>query len=143
MHLSVPPLPRYARSARTALSDFARDHHVASLDIENLTFALGEALANAIEHAGTHNDIDVGMSIDENKIIATVVDRGRGCPETPRGMVPLPADVAEAGRGFAIMQRCTDYFDVRSIPGGGTVVTLGRYRSNGSESDKRSLKTEG
>jgi anti-sigma regulatory factor (Ser/Thr protein kinase) len=140
LHLSVPPLPRYARSARTALTDFAKDHDVASLDIENLTFALGEALANAIEHAQTRQDIDVGLSINGEAIIATVHDWGRGCTTIPHGAVALPKDIAETGRGFAIMQRCTDFFDIRSAPGAGTMVTLGRYRSDRSGRTQEPLK---
>jgi len=132
LHLSVPPLPRYARSARTALSDFARDHHVASLDIENLTFALGEALANAIEHAKCRRDIDVALTVDDERIVATVADKGCGFENPPHGDVPFPADAQQEGRGFAIMQRCTDFFDVRSTPGEGTIVTMGRYRSERS-----------
>jgi anti-sigma regulatory factor (Ser/Thr protein kinase) len=132
LHLSVPPLPRYARSARTALSDFARDHHVASVDIENLAFALGEALANAIEQGKSRRDIDVGLTIDSERVVATVIDKGCGFEDPPRESVPFPPDAAQEGRGFAIMQRCSDFFHVQSAPGQGTVVTMGRIRSERS-----------
>lgn len=129
LQLMIPPLPRYVRSARGALHAFAGYHHVAPRDLESLTFALGEALANAIEHAGTQNDIAVGFQIDDSSIVATVSDHGRGLDEVPTSNVPLPADLTETGRGFAIIQRCTDFYDVRTAPGEGTVVTMGRFRS--------------
>jgi anti-sigma regulatory factor (Ser/Thr protein kinase) len=128
LQLRIPPLPRYVRSARGALQAFGTYHHVAPRDLENLTFALGEALANAIEHAQTQNDIAVGFQIDESAVVATVCDHGRGLPDTPPAAAEMPRDLTETGRGFAIMQRCTDFFDVRSTPGEGTVITMGRYR---------------
>jgi len=128
LELRVPPRPHAARSARAALKAFARYHSLAPLEVESLTFALGEALANAILHAGTHEDISVGFQLDEASIVATVRDHGQGLAEVPAGSLSMPADPSETGRGFAIMQRCTDFFNVRSTPGKGTVVTLGRYR---------------
>jgi stage II sporulation protein AB (anti-sigma F factor) len=127
LQLRIPPLPRYARSARAALRAFARYHHIAPRDLECLTFALGEALSNAILHSRCHDDIAVGFQADEASITATVTDRGQGLAKTPRSASSVP-DSSETGRGFIIMQRCTDYFNVRTAPGGGTVVTLGRYR---------------
>lgn len=120
-------MPRYVRSARGALQAFGTYHHVAPRDLESLTFALGEALANAIEHAHTQHDIAVGFQIDESSVVATVSDHGRGLPVPPPANAEMPRDLTETGRGFAIMQRCTDFFDIRSTPGEGTVITMGRY----------------
>ena len=128
LQLRIPPLPRYVRSARGALNAFGTYHHVAPRDLENLTFALGEALANAIEHAQSQSDIAMDFKIDDSAIVATVRDQGRGLDEPPPSVAEMPRDLTEAGRGFAIMQRCTDFFDVRSVPGEGTVITMGRYR---------------
>lgn len=128
LQLRLPPLPRSARTGRDALAALAGVHDVAAADIENLTFALGEALANAIEHAGGDGEIEVSVTIDARTIVATVRDAGRGFANPPGGMLPFPELSAEGGRGFPIMQRCTDFFDVRTYPGNGTVVTLGRRR---------------
>jgi anti-sigma regulatory factor (Ser/Thr protein kinase) len=130
LHLRLPPLPRSARTAREALSAFAGFHHVAAVDIEYLTFALGEALANAIGHADSGEEIVVGFKIDPHAIVLTVTDQGRGLRKPLADVVPFPDSLAENGRGLPIMQRCTDFFDLRSVPGDGTVVTLGRYRQD-------------
>jgi anti-sigma regulatory factor (Ser/Thr protein kinase) len=128
LQLRIPPSPRYARRARTALRAFGRYHQLMPLDLECLTFALGEALSNAVLHAGTHDDIAVAFQVDDAAIIVTVSDRGHGLAKEPGSVAPGVPDSAETGRGFMIMQRCTDFFNIRSTPGEGTVVTLGRYR---------------
>jgi anti-sigma regulatory factor (Ser/Thr protein kinase) len=133
LHLSIPPLPRFAGTARSAFSNFAGLHRLASRDAENLIFALGEAIANAIQHAGTCESIEIWVSIEGDTVVARVTDRGCGFSSPPGGVVPLPSVYAEDGRGFAIMQRCTDFLDVSTNPGSGTVVTLGRYRRGRQE----------
>lgn len=132
MQLRLPPLPRSARTGRDALAALASVHDLSSADIENLTFALGEALANAIEHAGSDAEIELSVRIDARTIVATIRDRGRGFTP-PHGTLPFPELNAEGGRGFPIMQRCTDFFEVSSGPDDGTVVTLGRRRRDRSE----------
>lgn len=126
--LRIPPNPRYARTVRDAIIAFASLHGVHETDLESLLFAVGEALANAIEHSNTHSDIEVLSSIDETKITATVIDRGTGMQHVPLGRLPLPDALAERGRGIPIMQRCSDIFDMQRLPEGGTAVTLGRLR---------------
>ncbi len=42
--------------------------------------------------------------------------------------MPMAAPMAEGGRGIPIMQRCTDMFAIRPLPGGGTGVVLGLLR---------------
>lgn len=129
LRLSIPPLPRFASTARSAFSNFAGLHRLTSRDAENLIFALGEAIANAIQHAETLESIEIWVSIEGDAVVARVTDRGRGfAGPPPDGRVALPSVYAEEGRGFAIMQRCTDFLDVCTNPGCGTVVTLGRYR---------------
>jgi serine/threonine-protein kinase RsbW len=129
LQLRLPPLPRSARTGRDAFAALARFHDVAPGDIESLTFALGEALANAIEHAACDSEIEVSVTIDSRTIVATVRDRGRGITRPPcNEALPFPDITAEGGRGFPIMQRCTDFFEVWTTPGDGTVVTLGRKR---------------
>ena len=89
--------------------------------------AVGEALANAIEHSGSSEVIEVRCQIQDDKIIATVIDSGRGFETPPVPEKPIPDAFSERGRGLPIMQRCTDIFAVRSVPGKGTAVVLGRY----------------
>ncbi len=108
-------------------------HSLCRTDLENLIFALGEALANAIQHADTVEAIEITAHVSGDSIVVRVADQGRGIAAPPHGTVSFPSVYAEEGRGFAIMQRCTDFLEVDSRPGSGTVVTLGRYRRPGQE----------
>ena len=128
LRLRIPPDPRYARTVRDAVIGFAGLHGVGTEDLEALLFAVGEALANAIEHSRTTLDIEIMTKIDDRKIIATVTDHGSGIGHPPRDLAPLPNPLSERGRGIPIMQRCADIFEVQTRPEGGTVVTLGRLR---------------
>jgi anti-sigma regulatory factor (Ser/Thr protein kinase) len=128
LRLSIQPLPRYAGTARRAFSRFAGFRQLGPAEAENLLFAVGEAIANAIQHARTGEAIEVLASDEGDAVIVRITDRGRGFAAPADSLTALPSVLAEHGRGFAIMQRCTDFFDVVSEPGSGTVVTLGRYR---------------
>lgn len=133
LRLSIPPLPRFAATARRAFLKFAGFHRLTALDAENLLLAMGEAIANAMSHGDTDEAIEVQVRIDGDVVIATIRDRGCGFAVPAQGPRALPSVLAEAGRGIAIMQCCTDFLDIRSGPEAGTVVTLGRYRSRRQE----------
>ncbi len=122
----IHPQPHVCRSVREGLTEFAMTHGVPRTDLEQLQTALGEALANAIEHSGSNAEIDIEIRLTADRIVATVSDAGVGF-SVDSGLSPLPDAVAERGRGLPIMRRCSDIFGVRSVPGQGTVVVLGRY----------------
>jgi anti-sigma regulatory factor (Ser/Thr protein kinase) len=131
LHLSVPPVAEHARTVREALIAFSVLHGVAPLDLEALLFAVGEALANAVEHAHSRGDIEIFASLDDAELMATVVDYGRGFSIVPNEVRALPDGLCERGRGIPIMQRFVDAVSVESIPDGGTTVTLRRRRREG------------
>jgi anti-sigma regulatory factor (Ser/Thr protein kinase) len=126
--IRIPPDGRHARTVRDALIAFASLHGVSEADQEAMLFAVGEALANAIEHGAPDGDIKVTIEIDNRLISARIADEGQGFGDMPLGQAPLPETYAERGRGIPIMQRCVDLCEVESAPGSGTVVTLGRFR---------------
>jgi anti-sigma regulatory factor (Ser/Thr protein kinase) len=123
----VPSQPNLSRVVRAAVSDFALGQGVGADDLSHFLTALGEALANAIEHSQTEGPIEIEVRISAGSIHATVRDSGVGFrPE--RGNDPtLPDPHAERGRGLPIMRRCCDIFSVESAPGRGTSVRIGRY----------------
>lgn len=131
LRLCVPPLASNAGTVRHALIDFGEKHGVDRHEIEMLVFAVGEAIANAVEHSDATADIEVQCRIDDREIVATIIDSGRGVRKLMADdtIMPLPEPLAEGGRGIPIMQRCTDMFSIRPLPGGGTGVVLGLLRS--------------
>jgi stage II sporulation protein AB (anti-sigma F factor) len=129
LRLHLPPNPRAGRHARERISGFARANAIPEPDIDFFILAVGEALANAFEHAQSTSEIEVSCWIvNDDQLLATVVDRGTGFVAPAVETVEMPSDpFAERGRGFSIMRRCTDQVAVRSLPGGGTSVILVRY----------------
>ena len=127
LRVCIPPNARYGKGVRDEVIAFAGRHNISICDLEDFIFALGEAIANAIEHSGSHEAIEIVCRIEQDKIIATVTDSGRGFVTDPLPKRPLPDQYSERGRGLPIMERCSDIFAVRSVPGKGTAVVLGRY----------------
>lgn len=127
LRVRIPPSPRFSGNVRQQVLSFAGDHEINKQELEEFIFAVGEALANAIEHSRTSDVIEVQCRIEDDKILATIVDSGAGFASDSVPSVSLPDPFTERGRGLPIMRRCSDIFAVHSVPGRGTAVVLGRY----------------
>jgi len=110
---------------RSRIASHARCRGVPETDLEHFLTAVGEALANAIEHARSDHPIRIRFRLDELTITATIADAGIGFAAS-RLATNLPHPMSENGRGLPLMQRCSDIFRVRSILGKGTAVLIGR-----------------
>lgn len=127
LKVRIPPNARLSRNVRQEVLSFANQFEIRRDELEEFIFAVGEALANAIEHSRTSDVIEVRCQIEDDKILATVIDSGAGFKTDKVPSVVLPDALTERGRGLPIMRRCTDIFAVHSVPGRGTAVVLGRY----------------
>jgi len=127
LRVCIPPSPRYGKSVRDEVILFANRYNIARCELDEFIFALGEALANAIEHSGSAEAIEICCRIEDDRIVASVTDSGKGFIIQTVPKTKLPDEFAERGRGLPIMERCSDIFAVRSIPGKGTAVVVGRY----------------
>ncbi|MDQ2663347.1 MAG: ATP-binding protein [Candidatus Eremiobacteraeota bacterium] len=125
LRVRIPPNPRFGKTVRDEVVSFAHGAHISRQDLDDFVFAVGEALANAIEHSASEDVIEIRCQIEPDKILATIIDSGMGFE--PNVTAPLPDEFSEHGRGLPIMRRCADIFSVRSVPGRGTAVVLGRY----------------
>ena len=123
----VAPQPHLSRLVRERVIEFARTHDVGEDDLAYFLTALGEAVANAIEHAKADQPILVEVRVGDDRIVATVQDRGVGFPTALVIEPELPDSHSERGRGLPIMRRCSDIFALHSEPGRGTAVVVGRY----------------
>ncbi|UQA94201.1 ATP-binding protein [Streptomyces halobius] len=106
----------------------------------DLSVALSEACANAVEHAGdtATEDYRVTAFIDGDTCRIEVTDSGPGFhrprtpapphPSTERAPVPTPAQApadAEDGRGLFLIEALTDHVRYRNRPGRrGAVVSF-------------------
>jgi anti-sigma regulatory factor (Ser/Thr protein kinase) len=141
LRLSVPPNPRIGVYVRREVLGFAQNHGISGDNVIDFVAAIGEALANAIEHARTEDPIEItAWLLGEDRLFASVADNGIGFSPAERTVSSvLPEPYAERGRGLPIMRECADVFSVRSAPGQGTRVTLGCYvnRAANSRLDRR------
>jgi stage II sporulation protein AB (anti-sigma F factor) len=125
LNLKIPASPSCGWLVRDRIAAFARQHELDPEDAREFVTAIGEALANAIEHSQSKS-VEVSCWVDGNdKLVATVVDSGCGFSGVPDGPV-LPPPHAERGRGLPIMQRYSDILKIDTEPGKGTTVLLGR-----------------
>ncbi len=115
IELRLPAAPSSAAIARRLAVRYAR---VAKLPPErtfDLTIAVGEAVANAVEHAyrGTTGDFVLRLSANGGKIFGEVQDLGKW-----REGRPAP----ERGRGLSILRATTLQFELNRSSQGTTVA---------------------
>jgi anti-sigma regulatory factor (Ser/Thr protein kinase) len=127
LRLFVLPDPKAGGYVRQAVIAFAQNQGILGDEVIDFVTAVGEALANAIEHSHTQEPIEIAAwTLGKDRLFASVRDRGVGFAATERMLKPpLPEGFAERGRGLPIMRKCADVFSVRTAPGQGTRVTLG------------------
>jgi anti-sigma regulatory factor (Ser/Thr protein kinase) len=142
LNIRIPPNARFGREVRREVLAFASQFDVSRQDLEEFIFAVGEAIANAIEHSQTNGSIEVRCQVEDDKIMATILDSGPGFRSDPVDTIDLPDVMTERGRGLPIMRRCTDIFALHSMPGRGTAVVLGRYLAQKPNRDTDDQETD-
>ncbi|MER6983436.1 ATP-binding protein [Streptomyces carpinensis] len=97
----------------------------------DLSVALSEACANAVEHGGAGEDGDceayrVTAYLDGEKCRIEVADAGPGfSPATRRAPIRAAHTEAEHGRGLCLIQELADHVHIGNKPGrGGAVVSF-------------------
>jgi anti-sigma regulatory factor (Ser/Thr protein kinase) len=98
----------YVGVARRTAIEFARTLGLPEPKIEELSYAIGEALANAVEHGfreRTYFAVRVWRSTDEEAIVVEVEDDGRGFDPDA---VDDPEENATRGYGISIMRAMAD-----------------------------------
>ncbi|WP_432995779.1 ATP-binding protein [Dactylosporangium sp. CA-233914] len=110
LSLSLPrdrttvPLTRRVLDAALAVFSVTTDCR------EDIGLAVGEACANAVQHAESGADYEVTVTIHEDRCIIDVVDEGVGLDSA------APKDVAfdaESGRGLKIIHALADMVELR------------------------------
>ncbi|MGW7415374.1 ATP-binding protein [Streptomyces sp. NPDC054863] len=98
----------------------------------DLSVALSEACANAVEHGGDHTsgprsaEYRVTAYLDGEKCRIEVTDSGPGFPSVRRrGPAAQPvAHTRESGRGLCLIEQLADHVHFRNRPGRGAVVSF-------------------
>ena len=115
--LRLPADPTRLSVLRKRLEDFLVAHEVGETDVFDLTVAISEAAANAIEHPVNPAEavISVEVTIDDRTVTATVRDSGQWRESTGSGF---------RGRGLALIKALGELSVRRTDEG--TEVTLRR-----------------
>jgi serine phosphatase RsbU (regulator of sigma subunit)/anti-sigma regulatory factor (Ser/Thr protein kinase) len=121
--------PELLTGVRRELRSWLRSARVPERAVADVVLACGEALANAVEHAHSHEDGVGSVTLEARlhppgEIVARIRDDGRWRNWTTGD---------DRGRGLAVMRSLMGSVDV-TAGGDGTVVTL-RYRVDGSDSE--------
>jgi PAS domain S-box-containing protein len=114
--LTVPAEPEQARRVRHEFEHWLGEIGVTEDERNDIVLALGEAVANSIEHGyddGTGGAISVEAERRSDGMRIVVQDRGRW---------RVPRADANRGRGVPIMRQCVDNVEISTTPTGTTVV---------------------
>jgi len=110
---------------RQVLGDTLRGIGVNEDSVADILLAATEACTNVVLHAGhSAPAYTVAATVGRAACRVEVTDAGQGCSRRCRSRAVRSADLAESGRGFAIMRACVDEVTLRSAPGQGTCVVL-------------------
>ena len=125
--LSVPVM-------RRVLGDTLRHVGVHEESVYEIVLAVTEACTNVLKHGRQAKGYAVVTSVGAAGCQVEVADEGTGVageppePSVAEGRrLPPVAQLAESGRGLAVMRACVDNVTLDSRPGRGTVVTMRKH----------------
>jgi len=121
--MRVPADPWHVRQVRDELLAIGADVEMCPEVLEDFVTAIGEAFANAIEHAVTTQPVEIEVRQRDAHLVATIRDHGCGIDST-RIANSLPPATAERGRGIPLMRRCASRVSIQKPQDGGTLVIL-------------------
>ena len=112
---AFPARPEELRIARDAARTWLEQHGVRGQRAHDVVLALGEACANAVEHAyrGGTGEVEVEIAGTAADLLLSVRDRGHW---------RVPAAGGDRGRGTGIMQALASELRVDTTEGGTTVT---------------------
>jgi len=128
--LTLTPQPEHIAAARQFVADAVRrlERSPDEGRVEDAKLLASEAIANAVEHAGTNVVVRVERTMlegrsDGDAIMVSIHDESR--TPIPKGTPPAPDQVrmsATSGRGLALINAIADEWGVVSIHDDGKVL---------------------
>lgn len=113
LELRLPADPEVLASIRQVLRRWLRSHGATEDEVGEITIAVNEACANAVEHAYAPGPAEFELQATAADHVLSFVVRDAGNWRPKRGQ--------ERGRGLGIMDAAMDEVDVAREPGGTTV----------------------
>lgn len=116
--------------ARGQFERLCQDLPLSADEVFDLTLAVGEALGNAVDHAGERGVLVTAAAYGD-RIVVDVADCGRGFSLGPDEDLPEAAADAERGRGIRLMRMLADSVSISpKSTGEGSVTHLVKLFSN-------------
>lgn len=116
--------------ARVAVAAFVSQLDPTMEEITDLKTVVSEAVTNSIIH-GYDSDasgvITIAAEIEDDTIMLTIEDQGRGIEDLELAQQPLytsKPELERSGMGFTIMENFMDEFEVASEPLKGTIIRM-------------------
>lgn len=106
---------------RQVLGDTLRRLGISEESVADILLAATEACANVVLHAESMGPYEVVAAVGRSECRVEVRDDGAGWGRPRR---QPSGELAESGRGFALMRACVDGVTLRTAPGQGTSVVL-------------------
>jgi anti-sigma regulatory factor (Ser/Thr protein kinase) len=120
LSLRLPARPSSLAGMRRVVRRWLRDLHASAEDVSEITLAVSEACANAIEHAYSPAPAEFGLEAvcDDGVVTIRIHDRGRW--RQARG--------ANRGRGLTIIETVMDDLAIETTADGTSIVMTRRLR---------------
>jgi len=116
-------------AARRGVRDWARDIGLTTLDSTKVVTATSELARNTVVHGGGGvMCLEVVRRADREGLRVTFQDRGPGIPEVDLAMTDGYTTGGGMGIGLPGARRLVNDFELSSSPGGGTCVTIVRWK---------------
>ena len=119
--------------ARLAIMSFITPIDPTLDELDECKTIVSEAVSNAIIHGYDNGNIEGFITMhairQNNQLTVSISDEGRGIENVERAMEPLyttKSELERSGMGFTIMESFSDYLQVDSIVGKGTVITFSK-----------------
>jgi len=112
--------------ARVTVASFAAQLDFTLSEIEEVKVAVSEAVSNAIIHAYHNNEgvIEIGMAIDNHRLIVTIKDYGQGISDIEQARQPSYTTADRMGLGLVFIDSFMNDLEVDSKLQEGTKLKM-------------------
>lgn len=135
IEIRVPCKPKYVRTIRRAVADFAESINIPEAEVEEIEIAASEAVSNIVRHAYSGckrtGGVRVKCAHQRNGFTVEVIDRGCGFDAPADHVVPEANYDREGGFGIILIKRLMDSVNYVSKPDHGTTIKMTKHVRNG------------